>query len=121
MTSSHFKVENYAGVILVTFTDNAMLETAVIDQIGKALYDLVETQQHQKLILDFSYVKSLSSHTLGILLTLRGKARAIRGTVRLCGLRPDLMKVFKITNLDEMFQFHANDIEALAAFGIKVS
>ncbi len=120
MPSTHFKVEDYAGVILVTFTDNAMLETAVIDQIGRDLYDLVEAQQHQKIILDFSRVKSLSSHTLGILLTLRGKARAISGTILLCGLRPELMKVFKITNLDEMFQFHTDDTEALAAFGIKI-
>ncbi len=120
MPSSHFNVEDYAGVILVTFTDSALLETAIIDQIGDALYDLVETQQHQKLILDFSHVKSLSSHTLGILLTLRHQTHAIKGTVLLCGLRPELMKVFKITNLDEMFQFHADDTEALAAFGIKV-
>lgn len=113
MASSHVKIEDYVGVTLVTFTDSALLETACIDRIGETLYDLVDAQQKRKIVLDFSRVQSLSSHTLGVLLTLRQKAHAVKGTVALCGLRSELMKVFKITNLEHMFEFHPNAPEAL--------
>jgi anti-sigma B factor antagonist len=121
MAKSNLLLEDYAGVTVVTFTDTSILDTAVIEQLGKDLYHLTDEQDKRKLILDFSNVKFLSSHTLGVLLTLHKKSKAIKGAMVLCGLRPELKKVFSITSLDKVFKFYRDDAEALASFGVRVT
>jgi anti-sigma B factor antagonist len=120
MAKTSLLTEDYAGVTLVTFTDTSILDGAVIEELGKALYQLVDQQNKRRVVLDFSNVKFLSSHALGVLLTLYKKAREIKGEVVLCGLRADLKKVFTLTNLDKVFQFFPDDAAALASFGVRV-
>ncbi len=120
MAGSRLLIEDYAGVTVVTFQDSALLDAPVIDRIGADLYALTDEQNKQKMILDFSNVKFLASHTLGVLLRLRKKSQAIDGSVVLCGLREDLMQIFTITNLDKVFEFFRDDVGALRHFKVPV-
>ncbi len=120
MAPQHLSVEDYAGVTVVKFTDTSILDAAVIHQIARELYRLTDEQNKQRLILDFSNVMFLSSQTLGVLITLNDKIKAIRGSLVLVGLRKELMKVFKITNLDDLFTFLPDDASALATFNVHV-
>jgi len=54
-----------------------------------------------------------------MLLNLHKKSAAIKGTLVLCGLKKDLMKVFEIMNLTKMLKFCANEKDALSVFGQK--
>jgi anti-sigma B factor antagonist len=105
-------------VTIVNVQDSSILDTALVEAIGEELYDLVDNKARKKLVLDFSKVQFLSSSALGVLITLRKKAAAIKGDIVICGLRKDLMKVFEITNLNKMFTFAANEEKALAHFGM---
>jgi len=120
MAESRIVIQDYAGVTVVTFSDSSILDSLVIDQLGKDLYHLTDVLNKQKLILDFSNVKFLSSQVLSLLLTLNKKAMAIKGTLVLCSLRPELMKIFTITNLDKLFKFQKDDAAALAFFGVNL-
>jgi anti-anti-sigma factor len=114
-------INDYAGVTVVTFTDSSILETGAIDQIAKDLYFLVDSQAKQKIILDFSKVKSMSSQGLGVLISLNKKLAAIKGGLALCGVRPEIKKLFSITGLEKEFKFHADDRAALSAWKVNVS
>lgn len=118
MAESRFLIVEYDGVTVVTIPDSAILEPTMINQIAKDLYALVDEKQIPKLVVDFSKVQFLASHALGVLLTLRKKSKEINGTLVLCGLRPELLKVFKITSLDQIFTIHPDDAAALASFGV---
>jgi anti-anti-sigma factor len=120
MPETRFLVVDNEGVIVNSFNDSSILDTATIEQLGRDLYQYPDVQHKQKLVLDFSNVKFLSSHALGILLTLNKKLAAIKGTLAICGLRSELMKVFTITSLDKMFKFYPDDAAALKSFGIHV-
>lgn len=120
MANELFRVEDYAGVLVVKFVEHALLESMRIEQLGQGLYTLAEQGEKRRLVIDFTAVRSLSSHMLGILLKLRGKLADKQGSMALCGLRPELMKVFTITCLDKVFRFFPNDAEALASFGVRV-
>jgi len=113
-------IQPIRDVTVVNFQDASILDTAVVDEIGRALYELVDGQARRKLILDFSNVKFLSSSALGVLITLKKKSSAIKGDVVLCSMRPELKKVFEITNLNKMFKFWENENKALGHFGISV-
>jgi anti-sigma B factor antagonist len=120
MGKMNLSMEDYAGVMVVTFNDSSILDAAAIEQLGRDLYQLTDEQHRQKLVLNFANVKFLSSQALGVLLTLHKKAREIKGDVVLCGLKPELKKVFTITSLDKIFRFFPDDVGALASFGVRL-
>ena len=121
MSSARLTIEDYAGVTLVTFMDSSLLDSAIIDTIAKDLFHLVDKQNKQKIILDFSSVRLLSSQILGVLTSLHRKCNEIKSSLALCGVRKELMRVFVLTGLDKLLHFYAKDADALAAFGVRVS
>jgi anti-sigma B factor antagonist len=90
----------------------------VIRRIATELYGLVEEQAHRKIILDFTDVRFLSSQMLQTLIVLHNKSSLIQGKIVLCGLRPDLAKVFKIAKLEKLFAFATDEHDALARLGV---
>jgi anti-anti-sigma factor len=51
---------------------------------------------------------------IGVLLKLHKKAQAIKGRVAVCGLQPQLHKVFQITKLDTILDFTDTEEEAIS-------
>lgn len=118
--TSQLIVQTFAAVTVVNFDTNNVLDSLQIQHIGEELYRLVDEQDRKQLVLDFSKVRMLSSQAIGMLLNLRKKSQAIKGQVVLCGLRQDLHKVFKITQIDKLFKFFETEKAALADFGVHV-
>ncbi len=111
-------VETIRGVTVVNFGDVSVLDSVHIDRIGQELYELVDRFDRRQLVLDFSGVRLLGSQALGVLLTLRKKLQAAKGRLVICGLRPDLRKVFSITKLEKLFKFEPDEEHALNVFGV---
>lgn len=119
MSESSFRLDEIQDVTLVTFKDNSILDVASIQRIGRELYELAESGAEKKLILNFQAVRFLSSQALGVLLTLRRKAEKTAVQIVLAELRPELARVFKITNLDKMFRFFDTKVDAFKHFGVE--
>jgi anti-sigma B factor antagonist len=41
---------------------------------------------------------------------------AVKGKLKLCCIHPDLLEVFRITRLDQVFEIHADEQAALQKF-----
>ncbi len=117
MAATALNVEDVGGVTVVGFRDASMLDMVTIQRVSRELYDVVEGQGKRKIALDFKEVRFLASQALGMLLTLRRKAEAAGATVVICGLRPELARVFHLTNLDRMFDFLDTSAEAITKLG----
>jgi anti-sigma B factor antagonist len=111
-------IHQMRDVTVVNLNDSSILDALQVEQIGDELFELVEARACRKIVLDFSKVKFLSSSALGVLIRLRKKALDIKGKVVFCGLRQDLRQIFKITNLDKLFEFHQTEEQALNSFGV---
>jgi len=111
-------IQHFKDVTVVNFAAPTMLDASLIDRMGGELYKLVDDLDKRKIVLDFGEVRFLSSSALGMLLNLRKKASSAKGQVVICSLRDDLLKVFKITRLDKLFDFFDTEEKALNAFGI---
>jgi len=105
-------------VTVVNFVDASILDAQQVQQLGQELFDLVDKQARRKIVLDFEKVRFLSSSALGVLITLRKKTDAIKAKIVFCNLRDELRKVFKITNLEKMFEFYKREEKALSVFGV---
>lgn len=114
---SMLTISEQGGVTIVGFKESGILDAVTIQRIGRELYEIVEKQGRRQVVLDFANVRFLSSQALGVLLTFRRKADAMQAKVALAGLRPELRRVFNVTNLDKLFTFHDDTAAALAAFG----
>jgi anti-sigma B factor antagonist len=117
-TPAGLLIQKIRDVTIANFEHPSMLDAAQIQAIGEQLYKLVDVKYCKRLVLDFSKVQFMSSSALGVLINLRNKSVAIKGSLVICGLRKDLMKVFEITKLNKLFTFCANEDEALATFGV---
>lgn len=110
-------IQKVLDVTMVEFQSPRLVDANSLDKIAEQLYELVDKKDRRKLILDFGKVRFMSSSALGMLVNLNNKSKAIKGTLVLCGLRKDLMKVFEITKLTKILRFCADEKEALAVFG----
>jgi anti-anti-sigma factor len=68
------------------------------------LFESVEMRLGMRLVLDFSDVHYLSSAALGKLINLKRKVATVRGKLRLRGIHPDLLEIFRITRLDQVLE-----------------
>lgn len=108
-------INEIGDVTVVHFRDQKIIEDLRIQELGQELYQLVETENRKKLVLNFASVDFLSSAALGVLIKLDKKVKAKQGALKLCCIRPEIYEVFKITNLYRVFDIKPEEADALAA------
>ncbi|MFH1748168.1 MAG: STAS domain-containing protein [Planctomycetota bacterium] len=119
MPDCRLNIEEKQDVTIVSFKDSSIMDTVTAQRLGRELYALVDEPRGQHLLIDFCNIRFLSSQTLGVLMTLRRKADKGKIDVVLAGLRPELARVFQVTNLDKMFRFFESKDAALKHFGVE--
>jgi anti-sigma B factor antagonist len=67
----------------------------------------------KKVVVDFQQVKFFTSQTLGLLMDIWRRLHEYNGRVVISGINPQLHRVFKITNLDKIFEFYPDRQSAL--------
>lgn len=112
----HLSLETIDGVTVVTFVDTKIVTEENIQEMGDQLYSLVDDEGHRQLLLNFGNVQYLSSAALGKLINLKKKVGAVKGKLKLCCIHPDLLEVFKITRLDQVFEIYDEEQEALDSY-----
>jgi len=118
MADSQLLIHTIQDATVVNFRTPSILESLVIDAIARELYALVDEQAARKIVLDFGGVTFLASQAVGVLITLRKKADAIKGDVVICDMRDDIRRVFKIMNLSKLFVFFDTEEKALRSLGV---
>jgi anti-sigma B factor antagonist len=103
-------------VTVVHFLDRKIIDAANIQDLGKELFSLVEEENRNFLLLDFTGVDFLSSAALNKLIVLDKKVKSAGGKLRLCRLRREIHDVFVITKLNKSFEIFDEQDEALKSF-----
>jgi len=101
---------------VVEFQTESLMNARDLEQIGGALYRLVDEEHRNRLLLDFSKVRYPSSQAIGIIVTLNKKlSQKPNGKLILCGVRPELLQVLKITRLDRILSMCPTQRDAIEA------
>ena len=101
---------------IVLFKDKKILDDTVLDEIKTEINRLMGNATGLDMLLDFSNVEFMSSAMLGLLGQLHRKIGSGQGRLKMCGIRPEIFQVFKLTNLDKLFSIHKDAPAALATF-----
>jgi anti-anti-sigma factor len=109
LASHYFRVEHQDGVAVVIFDD-------ISPDAREPIYGLAENQGLTRIVIDLSDILALSSYALGILANFQNKVRAAGGSLKLCGVNPNLAQLFRLTKFDQIFEIYGTREEALNAF-----
>ncbi len=109
-------VNEVGDVTVVRFRDQKIIEDINIQELGQELFQLVEVDNREKILLNFATVDFLSSAALGKLITMDKKVKGHGGTLKLSNIRPEIYEVFTITKLNRLFDIKDDEADALAAF-----
>lgn len=115
--AERLELSTEGSVTVVRFTDHKILDEANIQQLGEELTEVISSGEHTKLLLNFDSVEFLSSAALGKLISAKKKAAAAGAEMKLCAIKDGIMEVFKITNLDRVFDICGSQDDAIAKFG----
>lgn len=116
---SRLVVQSVGDVTAVYFADSRILDETSIKAVSEELIKLADSSFKLKLMIDFTNVEYLSSAVLGKLVAIHKKVMEGKGTMKMCGIRPAILQVFKITKLDKLFDIHADQTAALNSFKAK--
>ena len=78
--------------------------------------DFIKENQPQNIVFDFEQVKFFSSQVLGVLIDVRSQLQEKGGDVVISAIDPQLHRVFRITNLDKIFNFFPGKNAAVKSF-----
>jgi anti-sigma B factor antagonist len=88
------------------------VDLSTIPQLSEQLESLINDGQVD-LIIDMAGVNFIDSTGLGVLVGARKKALAKDGSVQLARLQPKVLKIFRITQLTEIFPVYESVADAL--------
>ncbi len=104
------RTEREHTVLAVSGEVDVYTAPALRDRIA----DLLDGGQH-RLVIDLAGVEFLDSTGLGVLVAGLNRAREVGGSLSLVCPQERVLKLFRITGLDEVFTVHSTVDEALAS------
>jgi anti-sigma B factor antagonist len=109
------EVQEVGDVSVARFRDPRVTNPMEIEELGRELYQVLEYKNCSKLVLDFSAVEFLSSATIGKLISLGRKAKLCKAELRLCNMRPEICEIFRLCNLERVFDLRESVAAAVAS------
>jgi anti-sigma B factor antagonist len=102
-----------ADTVVVAFKSASLSDVDGIANASDQIKEFIDKNQPKKLVFDFEGVKFFSSQVLGLLLDIRTRMGKYNGEIVISAINPQLHRVFKITNLDKVFEFFPDKGSAL--------
>jgi len=114
-------MKRQAGVEIIAQGDTAVValktpcltDVKLISGAAEEIRAFIADNHPKKVVFDFGHVRFFSSQVLGLLLDVQNKLGAFGAEVVISGINPQLHRVFRITNLDQIFRFFPDTKSAL--------
>ena len=106
-------VEYAKNATIATLTDERILDEGEVQGLEDSIMPLIEEAGGIRLVIDFGNVKFLTSAVLGLLIRASKKIYESSGQLKLCGINPQILKIFKITRLDRVFDIYEDREKAI--------
>jgi anti-anti-sigma factor len=110
-------VQRYDNLVLAKVTKERLLDPASITSLSDALIaEVNRSAMRPSIVLDLAEVGYLSSAMIGKLVAVLKAVKAVKGRMALAGVKPSIMPLFKITQLDKLFDFSEDAEQLILAY-----
>jgi anti-sigma B factor antagonist len=103
-SKSRIIVEESVDFAYIRLNDDEYLEDLQIRGLQEELLTLVDEVKERRFVIDFEKVTHMSSAFLGLLIRVLKRVKEQKSELELVNIRPEILKVFKITRLDKIFE-----------------
>ncbi len=104
-------VRKMAGdAVVLTFLPGLMVGSESLERINEVSSAIGGSP---RVVLNLSHLDFVSSMFLGMLVVLYKRAVSAKATLRLCGVQPEALAAFKVTQLDSVFALYEDEQSAL--------
>ncbi|MFH1370829.1 MAG: STAS domain-containing protein [Planctomycetota bacterium] len=107
------QISSEGDTAIVAFRKSSISSVEDITTAAEHIATFIDANHPKKVIFDFNGVKFFSSQVLGLLLETRASLSSYDGQVYISSINPQLHRIFKITNLDQVFRFFPDTQNAL--------
>jgi len=108
------------GSIAILSLSGSFFGDVETDALQQALLELAQAG-NQRLVLNLSDCQALNSIAIGVLMRAFTNYRGRGGEIKLSGLGKRVKDLFVMTKLIMVFDHHATEEEAIAAFAVPAS
>lgn len=109
------KTEKINNVTVVKFNDvdrfNALIVEPVKEQL-KSFFNKPDT----RLALSLENIKFVDSSGFGVFLSIMKTAKSNHGQFKICDIKPEVLELFKLLQLHNIFDLHENLEECVKSF-----
>lgn len=106
-------------ITFVYFNDAKVADGTRIELIGNELLEILTRSQPGRLVLNFREVQFMSSAMISKLVAFERACRKHNASLRLCEIGQSVREVFKLTNLDRLFEICDSEEQAIVSFDLK--
>jgi anti-sigma B factor antagonist len=114
-TFRRLMIDVRGSISVVAFVDEVISMSEHELEVSRDLGKLVAAG-HTQILLNLSNVRYVSSSVLAKLLSLKRQLTQASGTLKVCGIHPDLLAVFRTANFDRVFDIYPDEQSALKTF-----
>src|SRR4051812_32958895 len=111
----YFQQDRVDGVTTVLVMGRE-LPPELKEQLYEIADRLADTPEPRQVVLNLVNVPYIMSVSIAILIQFQKRIKDAGGTLKLCRINPDVAKAFKLTHVDQMFDIHEKQRDAIAAY-----
>ena len=109
------KIENINNVIVVAFKDVNRFNAIISDTVKEKVKSLF-TSPNTKLVLDLTGIDFIDSTGFGVFLSIMKTANNSFSYFKICNINEEVMELFKLLQLHNVFEIYKNLEDALKSF-----
>jgi anti-anti-sigma factor len=114
MSSQRFQVIQEYSVNVMQFILPVSMDTMEIDTLIEEVLKSLDSKGGEPWVVDLSQVGYMGSSMLGLFVNIRERIRQGGGTLVLCGMSAQLLRIFKTCCLERLFTIAKSRPDALA-------
>jgi anti-anti-sigma factor len=113
MENPQFQVIQDQSVYVMKFVLPELIDTMEIDALMNEVLRALEQTARERWIMELNEVAYLGSSMLGLMVNIRERIRQADGRLVLCGLSPQLLRIFQACCLERLFTIVKTRTEAM--------
>lgn len=117
MADEYFQVTQVSGVQVVALKLPESTDSNEFDRINEQLPEVFASGPHGRWVVDLSGLHYMGSSALGLMVNIRQRVIQSGGDLVLCGLSPQLLRIFRTCCMERLFRISKTQADALRAVG----
>jgi anti-anti-sigma factor len=113
MSEASFEVSQVGSVNVVMLVLPEMMDSQEFDRLNEEMLTAVSILPEGRWVLDLANLNYMGSSSLGLMVNVRQRIKAVGGQLILCNISPPLMKIIRTCCLERLFAISRTREDAL--------